>query len=239
MLFRFSDIRNSDNHCTDRAVYHTSCTVTLYFFPAGIPKWIGNTAAWVYHNELSGFCHGKVSAGRMQWRRRNAARSRSIFSLQASRTVSITFFTPMPPLELTQQTNAACAKTGNRPGVTKGKQWIRLNKELELLDTPGILWPKFENQRIPLVPLKLPCQAFRRGNHLRHCLPSFQDPVRRRHSRNFVAKVWKPAHWAASCNDRFHQWGPVASKSSNTTSTSLISSCIWRLAFVICPGYHW
>ena len=35
-------------------------------------------------------------------------------------------------------------KTGNRPGVTKGKQWIRVSKELELLDTPGILWPKFE-----------------------------------------------------------------------------------------------
>lgn len=40
----------------------------------------------------------------------------------------------------------ACAKTGDRPGVTKGKQWIRLNKEVELLDTPGILWPKFEDQ---------------------------------------------------------------------------------------------
>lgn len=40
----------------------------------------------------------------------------------------------------------ACAKTGNKPGVTKGKQWIKLNKELELLDTPGILWPKFEDQ---------------------------------------------------------------------------------------------
>ncbi len=42
----------------------------------------------------------------------------------------------------------ACAKTGNKPGVTKGKQWIRLNKNVELLDTPGILWPKFEDQRI-------------------------------------------------------------------------------------------
>ena len=42
----------------------------------------------------------------------------------------------------------ACAKTGNKPGVTKGKQWIRLDKNLELLDTPGILWPKFEDQRI-------------------------------------------------------------------------------------------
>lgn len=42
----------------------------------------------------------------------------------------------------------ACAKTGNKPGVTKGKQWIRLNKNLELLDTPGILRPKFEDQKI-------------------------------------------------------------------------------------------
>lgn len=40
----------------------------------------------------------------------------------------------------------ACTKTGNKPGVTKGKQWIRLNKSVELLDTPGILWPKFEDQ---------------------------------------------------------------------------------------------
>ena len=44
----------------------------------------------------------------------------------------------------------ACAKTGNKPGVTKGKQWIRLNKGVELLDTPGILWPKFEDQQVGL-----------------------------------------------------------------------------------------
>lgn len=42
----------------------------------------------------------------------------------------------------------AVAKTGNKPGVTKGKQWIRLNKAVELLDTPGILWPKFEDQQV-------------------------------------------------------------------------------------------
>lgn len=42
----------------------------------------------------------------------------------------------------------ACTKTGNKPGVTKGKQWIRLNKQVELLDTPGILWPKFEDQEV-------------------------------------------------------------------------------------------
>ena len=42
----------------------------------------------------------------------------------------------------------ASAKTGNKPGVTKGKQWIKLNKNVELLDTPGILWPKFDNQEV-------------------------------------------------------------------------------------------
>ncbi len=45
----------------------------------------------------------------------------------------------------------ACVKTGNKPGVTKGNQWIRLNKSLELLDTPGILWPRFEDQRVGLL----------------------------------------------------------------------------------------
>lgn len=44
----------------------------------------------------------------------------------------------------------ATTKTGNKPGVTKGKQWIRLNKFTELLDTPGILWPKFEDQTVGL-----------------------------------------------------------------------------------------
>ena len=42
----------------------------------------------------------------------------------------------------------ASAKTGNKPGVTRGSQWIKIDKTLELLDTPGILWPKFEDQRV-------------------------------------------------------------------------------------------
>ncbi len=42
----------------------------------------------------------------------------------------------------------ACAKTGNKPGVTRGAQWIRLSRQLELLDTPGILWPRFEDQEV-------------------------------------------------------------------------------------------
>ena len=43
---------------------------------------------------------------------------------------------------------SARAKAADRPGVTKGKQWIRLNKNVELLDTPGILWPKFEDEAV-------------------------------------------------------------------------------------------
>ncbi len=42
----------------------------------------------------------------------------------------------------------ACAKTGNKPGVTRGNQWIRLSKDVELLDTPGILWPRFEDEQV-------------------------------------------------------------------------------------------
>lgn len=42
------------------------------------------------------------------------------------------------------------ARTGNMPGVTKAQQWIKVGKELELLDTPGILWPKFEDQEVGL-----------------------------------------------------------------------------------------
>ncbi|MEH7234791.1 ribosome biogenesis GTPase YlqF [Bacillus sp. JJ1562] len=42
------------------------------------------------------------------------------------------------------------AQTGNRPGITKAQQWIKVGKELELLDTPGILWPKFEDQEVGL-----------------------------------------------------------------------------------------
>ncbi len=42
----------------------------------------------------------------------------------------------------------ASAKTGDKPGVTKANQWIKLNKQVELLDTPGLLWPKFEDMRV-------------------------------------------------------------------------------------------
>jgi Ras superfamily GTP-binding protein YlqF len=50
----------------------------------------------------------------------------------------------------------SAAKTGNKPGVTRGKQWIRLNKDLELFDTPGILWPKIEED---MMGIKLACSG--------------------------------------------------------------------------------
>ena len=42
------------------------------------------------------------------------------------------------------------AEVGNKPGVTKQKQWIRINDKIELLDTPGVLWPKFENEKVAM-----------------------------------------------------------------------------------------
>lgn len=42
------------------------------------------------------------------------------------------------------------AEVGNKPGVTKQKQWIRINDQIELMDTPGVLWPKFENEEVAL-----------------------------------------------------------------------------------------
>jgi len=42
------------------------------------------------------------------------------------------------------------AEVGNKPGITKQKQWIRINDEIELMDTPGVLWPKFESEQVAL-----------------------------------------------------------------------------------------
>ena len=47
-------------------------------------------------------------------------------------------------------TKKVSAQVGNKPGVTKQKQWVKLDNKIELLDTPGVLWPKFQNQEIAL-----------------------------------------------------------------------------------------
>lgn len=51
---------------------------------------------------------------------------------------------------INRMTNKKSAQVGNRPGVTKQKQWVRISNNIELLDTPGVLWPKFENEDIAL-----------------------------------------------------------------------------------------
>ncbi|MCZ0716794.1 ribosome biogenesis GTPase YlqF [Aerococcus kribbianus] len=51
---------------------------------------------------------------------------------------------------INQFTKQKKANVGNKPGVTKGQQWIRIDKDFELLDTPGILWPKFEDKDVAM-----------------------------------------------------------------------------------------
>lgn len=51
---------------------------------------------------------------------------------------------------INRMTGRKSTKTGDRPGVTKGKQWLRLKNNMQLLDTPGILWPKFEDPKAGL-----------------------------------------------------------------------------------------
>lgn len=53
-------------------------------------------------------------------------------------------------LLLIEQQRKLLQKYGNKPGVTKEKQWIRIAKNIELLDTPGVLWPKFESEEVGL-----------------------------------------------------------------------------------------
>ncbi|MFZ5352588.1 MAG: ribosome biogenesis GTPase YlqF [Bacillota bacterium] len=79
------------------------------------------------------------------------------------------------------------AQTGDRPGVTKSKQWIKVNKELELLDTPGILWPKFED---PMVGLKLAFTGAIRDEILdiQELAVRLSDVLMRRFPMNLIAR---------------------------------------------------
>lgn len=51
---------------------------------------------------------------------------------------------------INKMVNKNTAQVGNRPGVTRQKQWVKLNNKIELLDTPGVLWPKFDNEEMAL-----------------------------------------------------------------------------------------
>lgn len=111
----------------------------------------------------------------------------------------------------------ACAKTGNKPGVTKGKQWIRLNKGLELLDTPGILWPKFEDQQVGmrlafigsmndeiLIPDELACDLI---GAIKELYPkALQELLRGRSCGQAHRGYWKQWQRAANAMQRENSW---------------------------------
>jgi ribosome biogenesis GTPase A len=81
------------------------------------------------------------------------------------------------------------AQTGDKPGVTKKQQWIKVGKELELLDTPGILWPKFEDQQVGM--------RLAATGAIKETLFDFQDVV------VFILKYLKE-HYAQLLQDRYN-----------------------------------
>ena len=102
------------------------------------------TAQWKKYYEKKGFFVALVNSKKIERDRRTGILNRPIRAMivgipNVGKSTFINSFA-----------GKACTKTGNKPGVTKGKQWIRLNKNVELLDTPGILWPKFEDQTVGL-----------------------------------------------------------------------------------------
>ena len=82
----------------------------------------------------------------------------------------------------------ACTKVGNKPGVTKGKQWIKINKNVELLDTPGILWPKFEDNTV--------------GEHLAF-IGSINDEILQRTELACNLIAFMKGHYAGIISERY------------------------------------
>lgn len=91
------------------------------------------------HNLINGACKEKIERNRKRGIINRPVRAMIVGIPNVGKSTFINSFA-----------GKACTKTGNKPGVTKGKQWIRLNRNVELLDTPGILWPKFEDQDVGL-----------------------------------------------------------------------------------------
>ncbi len=98
---------------------------------------------------------GKGSAQLLQTVRAAAAARRAKLNKQGRQNVALrTMIIGIPNVGkstlINQLVGKRVAKTGNKPGVTRGKQWIRLNDDLELFDTPGILWPKLADRQTAL-----------------------------------------------------------------------------------------
>ncbi len=120
------------------------------------------TAIWTEYFEQQGFCVIEMNArkGSGMSEVTNAARAlmkEKIEKLKARGRINVpirAMIVGIPNVGkstfINQYVGKTTAKTGDKPGVTRGKQWIKLKKDFELLDTPGILWPKFEDQQVGL-----------------------------------------------------------------------------------------
>lgn len=120
------------------------------------------TAIWTKYFEEKGFCVIEMNAlkGSGMSEVTNAARAlmqEKIAKLKARGRINVPIRAMIAGIPnvgkstfINKYVGKTTAKTGDKPGVTRGKQWIKLKKDFELLDTPGILWPKFEDQQVGL-----------------------------------------------------------------------------------------
>lgn len=82
--------------------------------------------------------------------KREKMRAKGIVNMRAIRALILGIPNVGKSTLINRLANKQIAKTGDRPGITTAQQWIKVGKELELLDTPGILWPKFDDQKVGL-----------------------------------------------------------------------------------------
>ena len=114
-----------------------------YYEKRGIPAVLYNSKSRDGMNALLGKIK-EVCAAKIERDRRRGIKNRSVKAI----IVGIPNVGKSTFINNIAKRNAAVV--GNKPGVTKGKQWIHISNELDLLDTPGILWPKFDNEEIGL-----------------------------------------------------------------------------------------
>ncbi len=120
------------------------------------------TAIWTEYFETQGFCVIQMNSlkGTGMNEVTDAARSlmkEKIEKLKARGRINVpirSMIVGIPNVGkstfINKYVGKAMTKTGDKPGVTRGKQWIKIKKDFELLDTPGILWPKFEDEEVGL-----------------------------------------------------------------------------------------
>ena len=114
-----------------------------YYEKRGVPAVLYNSKSRDGMNALLGKIK-EVCATKIERDRRRGIKNRSVKAI----IVGIPNVGKSTFINNIAKRNAAVV--GNKPGVTKGKQWIHISNELDLLDTPGILWPKFDNEEIGL-----------------------------------------------------------------------------------------